>query len=104
MRWHIRSFYAPQYVKLKKMDIFTQVGLDLDLVTGYGADKDDGSGHFRGGADRIYGSEASVYAYLGRPNDPVIKLRTGNPGAGNFLVAREEMADFQWSDLKGKEG
>ena len=23
--------------------------------------------------------------------------------AGNFLVAREEMPDFQWTDLKGKD-
>lgn len=48
-------FYAPQYVALEN-GYFTQEGLDLDLVTGYGADKNDGSGHFLGGADRIYGS------------------------------------------------
>ena len=31
-------FYAPQYVALEN-GYFTQEGLDLDLVTGYGADK-----------------------------------------------------------------
>ena len=44
-----------------------------------------------------------MYAYLEGANDPVINFAQGTQRAGNFLVAREEMADFQWSDLKGKE-
>lgn len=95
-------FYAPQYVALEN-GYFTQEGLDLDLVTGYGADKTMAaviSGEAQIG---FMGAEASVYAYLEGVNDPVINFAQGTQRAGNFLVAREEMADFQWSDLKGKE-
>lgn len=95
-------FYAPQYVALEN-GYFTQEGLDLDLVTGYGADKTMAaviSGEAQIG---FMGAEASVYAYLEGSNDPVINFAQGTQRAGNFLVAREEMADFQWSDLKGKE-
>lgn len=95
-------FYAPQYVALEN-GYFTQEGIDLDLVTGYGADKTMAaviSGEAQIG---FMGAEASVYAYLEGTNDPVINFAQGTQRAGNFLVAREEMADFQWSDLKGKE-
>ena len=95
-------FYAPQYVALEN-GYFTQEGLDLDLVTGYGADKTMAaviSGEAQIG---FMGAEASVYAYLEGAYDPVINFAQGTQRAGNFLVAREEMADFQWSDLKGKE-
>ena len=78
-------FYAPQYVALEN-GYFTQEGLDLDLVTGYGADKTMAA---------VISGEAQI--------DPVINFAQGTQRAGNFLVAREEMADFQWSDLKGKE-
>ena len=95
-------FYAPQYVALEN-GYFTQEGLDLELVTGYGADKTMAaviSGEAQIG---FMGAEASVYAYLEGATDPVINFAQGTQRAGNFLVAREEMADFQWSDLKGKE-
>lgn len=95
-------FYAPQYVAMEN-GYFTQEGLDLELVTGYGADKTMAaviSGEAQIG---FMGAEASVYAYFEGANDPVINFAQGTQRAGNFLVAREEMADFQWSDLKGKE-
>lgn len=97
-----RSF-MPHSMSHWKMDILHQEGLDLDLVTGYGADKTMAaviSGEAQIG---FMGAEASVYAYLEGANDPVINFAQGTQRAGNFLVAREEMADFQWSDLKGKE-
>lgn len=95
-------FYAPQYVALEN-GYFTQEGIDLELVTGYGADKTMAaviSGDAQIGFMR---AEASVYAYLEGANDPVVNFAQGTQRAGNFLVAREEMADFQWSDLKEKE-
>lgn len=95
-------FYAPQYVAIEK-GYFKEEGLDLDLVTGYGADKVMAaliSGEAQIG---FMGAEASVYAYLEGANDPVVNFAQGTQRAGNFLVAREEMPDFQWSDLKGKE-
>ena len=95
-------FYAPQYVALEK-GYFKEEGLDLELVTGYGADKVMAaviSGEAQIG---FMGAEASVYAYLEGANDPVVNFAQGTQRAGNFLVAREEMPDFRWSDLKGKE-
>ena len=95
-------FYAPQYVAIEE-GYFKDEGLDLTLVTGFGADKTM-TAVISGEADiGFMGAEASVYAYLEGANDPVINFAQGTQRAGNFLVAREEMADFQWSDLKGKE-
>lgn len=48
------------------------------------------------------GAEASIYAYKEGANDPVVNFAQLTQRAGNFLVAREPMEDFQWSDLKDK--
>ena len=94
-------FYAPQYVALEN-GYFTQEGLDLDLVTGYGADKTMAaviSGEAQIG---FMGAEASIYAYQEGATDPVVNFAQLTQRAGNFLVAREEMPDFKWEDLKGR--
>ena len=94
-------FYAPQYVALEN-GYFTQEGLDLDLVTGYGADKTMAaviSGEAQIG---FMGAEASVYAYQEGATDPVVNFAQLTQRAGNFLVAREDIKDFKWEDLKGK--
>ena len=48
------------------------------------------------------GSEASIYTYNEGANDTVVNFAQLTQRAGNFLVAREEMPDFTWEDLKGK--
>ena len=48
------------------------------------------------------GAEASVYAYQEGATDPVVNFAQLTQRAGNFLVAREEMPDFKWEDLKGE--
>lgn len=48
------------------------------------------------------GSEASIYTYSGGANDAPVNFAQLTQRAGNFLVAREEIADFEWSDLKGR--
>lgn len=94
-------FYAPQYVALEK-GYFREEGLNVDLVTGFGADKVM-TALISGEADiGFMGAEASVYAFQEGANDPIINFAQGTQRAGNFLVAREEMPDFQWTDLKGK--
>lgn len=94
-------FYAPQYVAIEN-GYFKDAGLDLTLVTGYGADKTM-TAVLSGEAEiGFMGAESSVYAYLEGANDPVINFAQGTQRAGNFLVARDEMPDFKWSDLKGK--
>lgn len=94
-------FYAPQYVALEK-GYFREEGLDVELVTGFGADKVL-TALISGEADiGFMGAEASVYAFQEGATDPAVNFAQLTQRAGNFLVAREEMPDFQWSDLKGK--
>ena len=94
-------FYAPQYVAIEE-GYFAEEGLDLTLVTGFGADKVL-TALISGEADiGFMGAEASIYAYQEGANDPAVNFAQLTQRAGNFLVAREKMPDFKWEDLKGK--
>lgn len=94
-------FYAPQYVAIEE-GYFTEEGLDLTLVTGFGADKVL-TALISGEADiGFMGAEASIYAYQEGATDPAVNFAQLTQRAGNFLVAREKMPDFKWEDLKGK--
>ena len=94
-------FYAPQYVAIEE-GYFAEEGLDLTLVTGFGADKTM-TAVISGEADiGFMGAEASIYAYQEGATDPVVNFAQLTQRAGNFLVAREEMPDFTWDDLKDK--
>lgn len=94
-------FYAPQYVAIEK-GYFAEEGLNLTLVTGFGADKTM-TAVISGEADiGFMGAEASVYAYQEGATDPVVNFAQLTQRAGNFLVAREEMPDFKWENLKGE--
>lgn len=94
-------FYAPQYVAIEN-GYFAEEGIDLELVTGFGADKVLTS--LISGESQIgfMGGESSVYAYLEGANDIVVNFAQLTQRAGNFLVAREPMPDFSWEDLKGR--
>ena len=94
-------FYAPQYVAIEE-GYFAEEGLNLTLVTGFGADKVL-TALISGEADiGFMGAEASIYAYQEGATDPAVNFAQLTQRAGNFLVAREEMPDFKWEDLKGK--
>ena len=86
-------FYAPQYVAIEE-GYFAEEGLDLTLVTGFGADKTM-TAVISGEADiGFMGAEASIYAYQEGATDPVVNFAQLTQRAGNFLVGREEMPDF----------
>ena len=94
-------FYAPQYVAIEE-GYFKEEGISLELVTGFGADKTMTAG-LTGEADiGFMGSEASIYTYIQGASDYPVNFAQLTQRAGNFLVAREEMPEFQWEDLKGK--
>lgn len=94
-------FYAPMYVAIEE-GYFADEGIDLELVTGFGADKTM-TAVLSGEADiGFMGSEATIYTYLGSTDDYVVNFAQLTQRAGNFLVAREPMDDFKWEDLKGK--
>ena len=94
-------FYAPQYVAIQE-GYFAEEGIDLNLVTGFGADKTM-TAVLSGEADiGFMGAEATIYAYAEGAKDSVVNFAQLTQRAGNFLVAREEDPDFSWQDLKGK--
>lgn len=95
-------FYAPQYAAIE-LGYFEEEGIELDLVCGFGADKVM-TALLSGEADiGFMGSEASIYTYIGGAADAPVNFAQLTQRAGNFLVAREEMPDFTWNDLKGKD-
>ena len=95
-------FYAPMYVAIEE-GYFAEEGIDLELVTGFGADKTM-TAVLSGNADiGFMGSEASIYTYNEGANDYVVNFAQLTQRAGNFLVSREKSEDFSWDDLKGKE-
>ncbi len=94
-------FYAPMYVAIEE-GYFRDSGIDLELVTGFGADKTM-TAVLSGEADiGFMGPETTVYTYNEGASDVVVNFAQLTQRAGNFLVAREPDDDFTWSDLKGK--
>ena len=94
-------FYAPQYVAIQE-GYFAEEGIDLNLVTGFGADKTM-TAVLSGETDiGFMGAEATIYAYAEGAKDSVVNFAQLTQRAGNFLVAREEDPDFSWQNLKGK--
>ena len=47
------------------------------------------------------GSESSIYTYNEGAKDYVVNFAQLTQRAGNFLVAREDIKDFSWDDLRG---
>lgn len=95
-------FYAPMYVAIEE-GYFEQEGIDLTLVTGFGADKTM-TAVLSGEAEiGFMGPETTVYTYNEGAQDYVVNFAQLTQRAGNFLVARKEMPDFTWADLKGSE-
>lgn len=93
-------FYAPQYAAIE-LGYFAEEGIDLELVCGFGADKVM-TAVLSGDAEiGFMGSETTIYAYNQGANDYVVNFAQLTQRAGNFLVARKEMPDFDWNDLKG---
>lgn len=94
-------FYAPQYVAIE-LGYFEDEGINLELVTGFGADKVMTS-LVSGDADiGFMGSESSVYVYAGGASDYAVNFAQLTQRAGNFLVAREADDDFTWDDVREK--
>ncbi|MCI9219403.1 MAG: ABC transporter substrate-binding protein [Lachnospiraceae bacterium] len=95
-------FYAPMYVAIEE-GYFEEAGLELTLVTGFGADKTM-TAVLTGEADiGFMGSESTIYTYAGGTQDYVVNFAQLTQRAGNFLVSREPIEDFSWDMLKGQD-
>lgn len=95
-------FYAPMYVAIEE-GYFAEEGIDLTLVTGFGADKTM-TALLTGEADiGFMGSESTIYTYKEGASDYAVNFAQLTQRAGNFLVSREPIDDFHWDMLIGKD-
>lgn len=94
-------FYAPMYVAIEK-GYFAEEGIELTLVTGFGADKTM-TALLTGEADiGFMGSESTIYTYKEGASDYAVNFAQLTQRAGNFLVSREPIENFTWDMLKGR--
>lgn len=94
-------FYAPMYVAIEE-GYFADEGIELELVTGFGADKTM-TALLTGEADiGFMGSESTIYTYIGGTEDYAVNFAQLTQRAGNFLVSRTPIEDFSWDMLIGK--
>ena len=94
-------FYAPLYVAIEE-GYFAEEGIDLTLVTGFGADKTMTAVLTDEAHIGFMGSESTIYTYAGGTQDYVVNFAQLTQRAGNFLVSREPIDNFTWDMLKGK--
>lgn len=94
-------FYAPMYVAIEE-GYFAEEGIDLTLVTGFGADKTM-TALLTDEADiGFMGSESTIYTYKEGAADYAVNFAQLTQRAGNFLVSREPIDNFSWDMLTGK--
>ncbi len=95
-------FYAPMYVAIEE-GYFADEGIDLTLITGFGADKTM-TALLTGEADiGFMGSESTIYTYKEGASDYAVNFAQLTQRAGNFLVSREPIENFRWDMLIGKD-
>ena len=94
-------FYAPQYVAINN-GYFRDVGIEIELTTGQGADAVMTS--VLSGESQIgfAGPEASIYVYNEGKEDYTQVFAQLTKRDGSFLVSKEKNDNFNWNDLKGK--
>ena len=95
-------FYAPMYVAIEN-GYFLEEGLDVTLVTGFGADKTM-TALLSGEADiGFMGPESTIYTYQGGMEDYAVNFAQLTQRAGNFLVGRQPEENFTFDMLRGKD-
>ena len=93
-------FYAPQYVAIAQ-GYFEKEGLEIEIITGQGADKVM-TAVLAGQSDIGFaGPEASIYVYNEGKEDYTEVFAQMTKKDGSFLVSKTENKDFKWTDLKG---
>lgn len=94
-------FYAPQYAAIAA-GYFEEEGLKIDLTTAQGSDDVMTSVLSNQMDIGFAGPETCVYVYNeGKEDYPQIFAQLTQTD-GSFLVSKEEIKNFKWSDLKGK--
>jgi NitT/TauT family transport system substrate-binding protein len=94
-------FYAPQYVALEK-GFFKAEGLDVTVDVAQGSDKCM-TALIAGEADvALLGPETGIYIYNEGRADYAVIFAQLTKRAGNFLVSRNQEANFSWKNVLGK--
>ena len=94
-------FYAPQYVAIAN-GYMEEEGLEVEIITGQGADKVMTAVLSNQCDIGFAGPEASIYVYNEGKEDYCEVFAQITQKDGSFLVAREDTNNFSWQDLKGK--
>ncbi|MEK4423775.1 ABC transporter substrate-binding protein [Solibacillus sp. FSL K6-1523] len=93
-------FYAPLYAAIEE-GFFEEEGLNIKLSTIPGGDKTMTALLSDGIDIALIGAETSIYVAGQNPNDVVVNFAQLTQTDGTFLVAREEIENFNWDMLKG---
>ncbi|MEG0351611.1 MAG: ABC transporter substrate-binding protein [Enterococcus sp.] len=93
-------FYAPLYAAIEE-GFFEEEGLNIELSTIPGGDKTMTALLSDGIDIALIGAETSIYVAGQNPNDVVVNFAQLTQTDGTFLVAREEVENFDWEMLKG---
>ncbi|MFB9275342.1 ABC transporter substrate-binding protein [Cohnella cellulosilytica] len=98
----IRSiFYAPHYVAMSR-GFFEDEGLNVDMNTAQGSDK-GAAALIAGTADiSLVGPETTIYIFNQKGEKTLKAFHQLTDKDGSFLLSREQLDDFEWSDLSGK--
>ncbi len=94
-------FYTPQYLAMA-LGYFEEVGLEVEISNGGGADNVM-TALLTDEADiGLMGCEANIYVYLQGKKDYPRVVGQLTKRDGSFLVAREPITDFDYSNMEGK--
>ena len=93
-------FYAPQYVAINN-GYFKDYGIEIELTTGQGADAVMTSVLSGESEIGFAGPEASIYVYNEGKEDYTEVFAQLTKRDGSFLVSKEKIDNFDWSQLKG---
>ncbi len=93
-------FYAPQYAAIA-LGFFEEQGIEIELSNGQGADAVMAA-VLSGNMDIGFaGPEAAIYVYNEGKTDYTQVFAQVTRRDGSFLVARQPMDEFKWTDLRG---
>lgn len=94
-------FYTPQYLAIA-LGYFEEVGLEVEISNGGGADNVMTALLTNEADIGLMGCEANIYVYLqGKKEYPRVVAQLTKRD-GSFLVAREPIANFDYSNMDGK--
>lgn len=94
-------FYAPQYAAIE-LGFFEEEGIELELINSQGADKVMTAVLSNQVDIGFAGPEAAIYVYNEGKSDYTQVFAQVTQKDGSFLVSREAIEDFKWTDLKDK--